>query len=178
MDKNILIIGHTTGIGKDIYSRYKNIDGVSKSTGFDINTNISKEYDFSKYDCIVLNAIGLDSYAQIKTFFNIIENKTFNKSSLLIVMSSISAFKENLDTLDKIKYSTEKMSINKAVRNLNNLGYNTSSICPSYVDTEWNKKRTDVLKLDTSKVGDLVDTVIKEYFNNSVLINEIVFQQR
>jgi hypothetical protein len=173
-----LLIGHTSGIGLEIFNKLENTIGVSKSTGFDVSTDISKDYDYSEYDCIILNAIGLEAFSQVKTFFNIIEHSTFSKEKLVIVMSSISAFKENLNTVDKIKYSIEKMSINKATRNLNYLGYNTSVICPSYVNTEWNKKRTDVLKLDATKVASLTELIYDNYFNDGVLINEMVFQQR
>jgi len=173
-----LLIGHTSGIGSKIFDILDNTVGVSKSTGFDISTDISKEYDYGSYDCIVLNAVGLDSFAQIKTFFNIIEHKSFTKDKLVLVMSSISAFKENLDSVDKIKYSTEKMSLNKATRNLNSIGYSTSVICPSYVDTEWNKNRDDIMKLEPEKVASVTKTVIDNYFEEGVLINEIVLQQK
>ncbi len=173
-----LLIGHTSGIGLDIANTLNDIIGVSKSTGFDISTDISKEYDYSLFNCIIINAVGLDPFSQIKTFFNIVEHETFDKKSLVIVLSSISAFKENLDTIDKVKYSTEKMSINKASRNLNNLGFNTSVICPGYVDTAWNEKRVDIKKLKTESVAKITKLIYDEYFNEGVLINEIVFQQR
>jgi len=175
---HILIIGHTSGIGFDIFrslSKYNDVSGVSKSTGFDISTNISKTYDYSEFDVIILNAVGLKFGSQIDTFFNIVESETFNKDSLVIVMSSASAFKESSNTVDKVKYSTEKNALNKASRNLNNLGYNTSVICPSYVDTEWNKDK-DVLKLDVSDVTKSVYTVL-DSFENGVLIGQIVVKK-
>ena len=53
-----LVIGHTSGIGEEL-TQILEADGVSRSTGFDIN-NRNNDFNYTPYNTIILNAYGDD----------------------------------------------------------------------------------------------------------------------
>lgn len=168
-----LVIGHTSGIG-EFLTQVLEADGVSRSTGFDIN-NRNNDFDYSKYNTIILNAYG-NFCSQLQTLYEIIENPNFNKSSLVIVISSIKAWNESPLDISRSKYAVEKAALNKAVRDLDGMGYNTVSICPSYVKTDFNKDK-DVPMMTIEYVGLNVKRVIEDFYMYGVRTKEIVLEK-
>lgn len=171
-----LIIGHTSGIGKAI-SNIIEFEGVSKSTGFDINDyhKTKRVFDYSKYNSIVLNAYG-DFTSQLKTLYSIVENETFNKETIIVVISSIRAYNFTPDTFERSKYSVEKSAINKASRDLSQMGFNVSVLCPGYVNTEFNKSK-DVPKMTPEYIAQITKMIISNYVDNGILMKEIVLEK-
>jgi len=167
-----LIIGHTTGIGKAMYDILDSSVGISKSTGFDINI-VNKMYDYSEYECIILNAYDKFT-SQIKTMFDIIE--VINKNTLVIVIASTSAYKTNPSDLYWAKYSIEKAAILKAGIDLNTMGYNICCISPGIVDTHRNKDK-QCKKLPPYTIAETVKNVIDNY-EKGILMEHIVIRIR
>lgn len=173
---NALIIGHTSGIGAGlIYNTpYYITKGVSRSTGYDVNNNNTK-FDYSEYSVIILNAYG-DFTSQLKTLYNIVENPTFNKKTLIVVISSIKAWNSVPTDLSRSKYAVEKNALNKASSDLNFMGYSVMTVCPSYVETEFNKnKKVPMLSVDY--VANLIWDKITEFHIQGILTKEIIIER-
>lgn len=108
----IVITGHTSGIGKEIYDKFKEIScreiiGMSRSNGYDI------EHDFDK---IVEEATGAEMFInnayrgsqQLKLF-----HALKNKVDMMVVMGSVSRFYPNLILTD---YVNDKQDLAEACR--------------------------------------------------------------
>ena len=108
----IVITGHTSGIGKEIYDKFKEIScreiiGMSRSNGYDI------EHDFDK---IVEEATGAEMFInnayrgsqQLKLF-----HALKNKVDMMVVMGSVSIFYPNLILTD---YVNDKQDLAEACR--------------------------------------------------------------
>ncbi len=168
-----LVIGHTSGIGAEL-AQVLNAEGVSRSTGYNIN-DIPKDYDYGAYNTIILNAYG-DFCSQLKTLYEIVVHNTYTKDTLLVVISSIRAWNCSPDTVERSKYAVEKFAINKAVNDLNNLGYNVTSICPNYVDTEYNKSK-QVPKITVAYMAWVVKRIIDDFHKFNIKTREIVIEK-
>ena len=168
-----LVIGHTTGIGAEL-TQVLEADGVSRSTGYNIN-DIDKDFDYGDYSTIILNAYG-DFCSQLKTLYEIVNHETYTKDTLLIVISSIRAWNYSPDTVERSKYSVEKSAINKAVNDLNGLGYNVTSVCPNYVDTDYNKLK-QVPKMTVEYMALVVKRIIEDFYKFSIKTREIVIEK-
>lgn len=108
----IVITGHTSGIGKEIYDKFKEVScreiiGMSRSNGYDI------EHDFDK---IVEEATGAEMFInnayrgsqQLKLF-----HALKNKVDMMVVMGSVSRFYPNLILTD---YVNDKQDLAEACR--------------------------------------------------------------
>ena len=108
----IAITGHTSGIGKEIYDKFKEVScresiGMSRSNGYDI------EHDFDK---IVEEATGAEMFInnayrgsqQLKLF-----HALKNKVDMMVVMGSVSRFYPNLILTD---YVNDKQHLAEACR--------------------------------------------------------------
>ena len=108
----IVITGHTSGIGKEIYDKFKEVScreiiGMSRSNGYDI------EHDFDK---IVEEATGAEMFInnayrgsqQLKLF-----HALKNKVDMMVVMGSVSRFYPNLILTD---YVNDKQHLAEACR--------------------------------------------------------------
>lgn len=108
----IAITGHTSGIGKEIYDKFKEVScreiiGMSRSNGYDI------EHDFDK---IVEEATGAEMFInnayrgsqQLKLF-----HALKNKVDMMVVMGSVSRFYPNLILTD---YVNDKQDLAEACR--------------------------------------------------------------
>jgi len=157
-----LVIGFKTGIGKAIFKLVGN-DGISKSTGFDIDKNST--YNFNKYDCIVLNAYS-NFTSQLKTMINILEY--IDKNKLLIVVSSTSAKKTNPDNFYWLKYYVEKNAINLTAQHAISMGYNVSIISPATVDTYRNENKK-ISKLSPKDIATSVKYIISQFKKNILI---------
>jgi hypothetical protein len=162
-----LLIGYRTGIGKAIYDTIP-CDGVSKNE-LDIDTDF--EFDFSKYDCIILNAYSKFT-SQLKTLYKILEN--VGKDRLVIVIGSTSAYRCNTD-IEKLKYTVEKHALIKSCRQLTRMDYKVSILNPDLTDTHYNKHKK-CIKLDPKEVAEKVKFIIDNY-KNGILIDNITIRR-
>ena len=163
-----LLIGHTNGIGEAIYHTI-DCEGISKSTGFDINDE-NFDFDYSKYNTIILNAYDRFN-SQLETMMNIAE--VINPKTLFIVMGSTSAYKTNPSDLYWAKYAIEKAAIVKAGIDLNTMGYNVAVISPGTVDTHRNAgKLCDMLK--PKDIADTVAEIILKYSKGILLEHTVI----
>ncbi len=168
-----LVIGHTSGIGEEL-TQILEADGVSRSTGFDIN-NRNNDFNYTPYNTIILNAYG-DFTSQLQTLYEIIENDTFNKDTLVIVISSIKAWNETPTDIFRSKYAVEKGALNHAIRNLNNLNYNIVSVCPSYVETSFNKGK-DLPMMSVQYLALVVDRIVNDFYKFGIKTIEIAVEK-
>jgi|GEM_PF-4945098 len=169
----VLVIGYRSGIGRAIFDSYKidEVQGVSKSTGFDLDNSKTHNIDYSEFDTVILNAYsGFTS--QLKTLYEIIDEIT--SRTHVIVIGSTSTFKTEPTDLYWSKYSVEKAAIFKAVTDLNTMGYNVSCVSPGTVDTSRNAlKQCPKLSKDT-----IVNEVrrISDCFREGTLIEHSVIR--
>lgn len=176
-----VITGHTTGIGKILYTHFVNlgwtVTGISRSTGFDLE----KDLDFiveSSYNCdlFINNACVKD--AQIKLL-----NKLHDRVGKMIVMGSIASdYPEQFG-----EYGINKAELEDACKKLNQLpGVNilylkitmledaTSTDCPiKYADVldsiTWAIKNNAVTQIDFGlKATEETKRLIKNKFNISL----------
>lgn len=168
--RETLLIGHTTGIGKAIYRALEIKEGVSKSTGFDINES-HPNFNYKKYGCIILNAYDKFN-SQLNTLFEIAEN--VDKQTLIIVIGSTSAYKTNPTDLYWAKYAIEKAAIVKAGRDLNTMGYNIAVLSPGTVDTHRNEGKT-CDKLSPFSIATSVLEIMDKY-KDGILIEHTVIR--
>jgi hypothetical protein len=89
MNKKIVITGHTAGLGKCIYNKFKEIScreivGMSRSNGYDINKDFDKIIEEAAGAELFINNAYRDGQ-QLKLF-----NALKNKVDMMVVMGSVS----------------------------------------------------------------------------------------
>jgi hypothetical protein len=160
MDKKIIVTGHTHGIGKSIYDKFKEIScreivGMSRSNGYDIDKD---------FDRIVEEATGCELFInnayrdqqQLK-----LVNALKDKVDMMVVMGSVSRFYPELILTD---YVHDKQALAEACRliSLNPNGIpllhlDLGFIEGTVVDTD---DATAFISDYTTPKDDIVDTII------------------
>lgn len=102
----IIITGHTIGVGKKIYDNFVNqgheVIGISRTTGFDLNTDIEKVIELSEgADLLINNAYVGEKQQELL-------ERLHNKVSMMIVMGSIAG---DYDQLIRSDYSKNKLAL-------------------------------------------------------------------
>ena len=160
MNKKIIITGHTRGIGKAIYDKFKEIScreiiGMSRSNGYDI------EKDFDK---IVAEASGCELFInnaycgeqQLK-----LVEALKDKVDMMIVMGSVSRLYPELIPTDYVK---NKQALAEACRiiSINPNGIPLLHLDLSFIEgTEVDPNDPNVFTSDyTTSYEDIVDTII------------------
>ena len=174
MDKKIIITGHTHGLGKSIYDKFKEIScreiiGMSRSNGYDI------EKDF---DRIVEEATGAELFInnayrdrqQLKLF-----HALKDKVDMMVVMGSVSRF---YPELVPTQYVHDKQELAEACRleSLNPNGIPILHLDLSFIEgTEinFNDPTSFTSDYNTSK-SDIVDTII--FWAQKPCIRQIEFR--
>jgi len=174
MDKKIIITGHTQGLGKSIYDKFKEIScreiiGMSRSNGYDIDKN---------FDRIVEEATGAELFInnayrdrqQLKLF-----NALKNKVDMMVVMGSVSRF---YPELIPTQYVQDKQELAEACRleSLKPNGIPILHLDLGFIEgTEINENDSTsfVSDFNTSK-NDIVDTII--FWAQKPCIRQIEFR--
>jgi hypothetical protein len=160
MNKKIIITGHTTGIGKAIYNKFKEIScreiiGMSRSNGYDL------EKDFDK---IIAEAEGCEIFInnaycgeqQLK-----LVEALKDKVDMMIVMGSVSRQYPELIPTDYVKH---KQDLAEACRliSVNPTGIPLLHLDLSFIEgTEVDINDNAVFTSDyTTSYEDIVDTII------------------
>ena len=123
--ENLVITGHTSGIGKYIYEKYGGV-GLSRSTGFDIcKDDISQHL----YDCVLINnAFSIeDPDAQLK-----ILQHSYNLAMKVICIGTNSQYEG--------VYKTSKDKLKKACKEYFLQGYPVTYLALGKVDTPYTQK--------------------------------------
>lgn len=100
-----IITGHTKGIGKFLYNHFSekyDVLGISRTTGYDLNTDISKIVELSKNCDLFINCAAVGN-AQLELL-----NNLHNKESKMIVFGSIAG---NFHKQLKTSYSENKFEL-------------------------------------------------------------------
>jgi hypothetical protein len=132
----IVITGHTSGIGKAIYSQFGGI-GLSRSTGFDITKDSILPY-IDNDTCFINNAFTLDDpYAQIRLLY-----ESFKVVKKVICIGSNTPYTGI--------YKTSKDALNVACTDLFLEGHDVTVLKFGKVDTPYqNKYYGDKISIDT-----------------------------
>ena len=72
--------------------------------------------------------------------------------------------------------AVEKGALNHAIRNLNNLNYNIVSVCPSYVETSFNKGK-DLPMMSVQYLALVVDRIVNDFYKFGIKTLEIVVEK-
>ena len=143
---DILITGHTSGIGKVIFDNFDDTYGLCRSTGFDITKNNIQNYLNDK-DIFVNNAWSSeDPLAQTKLIY---QAKDYVKRIICIGSNTI---------YDGI-YKDSKKSLENACLDLYNTGYNITLIKLGKVDTPFLKDSRD-LKIEISYIIKIFEFIL------------------
>jgi coproporphyrinogen III oxidase len=160
MNKKIIITGHTRGIGKAIYDKFKEIScreivGMSRSNGYDL------EQDFDK---IVAEAEGCEifinnAYCE-RQQLRLVEALK-DKVDMMIVMGSVSRMYPELIPTEYVKH---KQDLAEACRliSVNPNGIPLLHLDLSFIEgTQVDTEDTNVFTSDyTTSYEDIVDTII------------------
>lgn len=160
MDKRIVITGHTSGLGKAIYDKFKEVScheivGMSRSNGYDIDKDFDKVVAEATGAEIFINNAYRDQQ-QLKLF-----NALKDKVGMMVVMGSVSRFyPEMIPT----QYVHDKQALAEACRleSLNPNGIPVLHLDLSFIENteiKNNDPTAFISDYNTSK-DDIVDTII------------------
>ena len=180
----IFITGHTRGIGKAIFDRFKANNyycyGVSKSEGFDIEDDCDIIVrQMSNFDYIVLNAYSKNS--QLEMLKKIIEQYQEENKKIAIITST-SGTPAGIDNSFKEQeynwYCDNKKRliqyIEKAQQDLYDKPIHLYDICPDTVKTDMSDGLWEEYpKLSPQDVAEAVEMCFTKKYN----INKIVLQK-
>ena len=160
MDKKIIITGHTSGIGKAIYDKFKEIScreivGMSRSNGYDIDKDFDKIVKEASGCELFINNAYRDSQ-QLK-----LVEALKDKVDMMVVMGSVSRF---YPELIPTQYVHDKQVLAEACRliSLNPNGIPLLHLDLGFIEgttIEENDPTAFVSDYNTSK-DDIVDTII------------------
>jgi hypothetical protein len=160
MDKKIIITGHTSGIGKAIYDKFKEIScreivGMSRSNGYDIDKDFNKIVEEASGCELFINNAYRDGQ-QLKLL-----EALKDKVDMMVVMGSVSRF---YPELIPTQYVHDKQALAEACRlvSLNPDGIPLLHLDLGFIEgttIEGNDPTAFVSDYTTPK-DDIVDTII------------------
>lgn len=160
MDKKIIITGHTSGVGKAIYDKFKEIScreivGMSRSNGYDIDKDFDKIVEEATGCELFINNVYRDGQ-QLKLLEALADNV-----DMMVVMGSVSRF---YPELIPTQYVHDKQALAEACRliSLNPNGIPLLHLDLGFIEgttVEENDPTAFVSDYTTLKV-DIVDTII------------------
>ena len=114
VDKKIIITGHTSGVGKAIYDKFKEIScreivGMSRSNGYDIDADFDKIVEEATGCELFINNAYRDGQ-QLK-----LVEALKDKVDMMVVMGSVSRFYPELIPTDYVK---DKQALAEACRRI------------------------------------------------------------
>jgi len=143
---NLLITGHTSGIGKYIYDYLGGI-GLSRSTGFDITKDSINEH-LNDVDIFINNAWSdIDPLAQTKILYNVVD-----------YVSKVICIGTN--TQYNGIYKSSKSALEDACIDLFRKKYDVTLIKLGKVDTPFQKESNEP-KISKQYIIDIINFVIK-----------------
>ena len=160
MNKKIVITGHTSGIGKAIYDKFKEVScheiiGMSRSNGYDIDKDFDRIVEEAEGAEIFINNAYRDKQ-QLKLF-----HALKNKVDMMVVMGSVSRF---YPELIPTQYVQDKQELADACRleSINPNGIPVLHLDLSFIEgtvVPENHPTAFVSDYNTAK-EDIVDTII------------------
>ena len=160
VDKKIIITGHTSGVGKAIYDKFKEIScreivGMSRSNGYDIDKDFDRIVEEATGCELFINNAYRDSQ-QLK-----LVEALKDKVDMMVVMGSVSRFYPELIPTDYVK---DKQDLAEACRmvSLNPNGIPLLHLDLGFIEgttVESNDPTAFVSDYTTPK-DDIVDTII------------------
>jgi hypothetical protein len=174
LNKKIIITGHTSGIGKAIYDKFKEIScreivGMSRSNGYDIDTDFDKIVEEASGCELFINNAYRDGQ-QLKLL-----EALKDKVDMMVVMGSVSRFYPELIPTDYVK---DKQDLAEACRmvSLNPDGIPLLHLDLGFIEgttVEENDPTAFVSDYTTPK-DDIVDTII--FWAQKPTIRQIEFR--
>lgn len=172
--KKIVITGHTSGIGKAIYDKFKKVScreivGMSRNNGYDIDTDFDKIIEQSTGAELFINNAYRDTQ-QLKLFETLKD-----KVDMMVVMGSISRmYPEFIPT----QYVIDKQNLAEACRieSINPTGIPVLHLDLSFLEgTEIvGDNPTDFISDYNISLADVVDTII--FWTQKPSIRQIEFR--
>lgn len=159
-EKKIVITGHTGGIGKAIYDKFKEIScheivGLSRSNGYDIDKNFDKVVEAAAGADLFINNAYRDRQ-QLHLF-----NSLKDKVNSMVVMGSVSRF---YPELIPTQYVNDKQELAEACRleSIDPNGIPILHLDLSFIEgTTVNNSDTSAFVSDyNTPTSDIVDTII------------------
>ncbi len=174
MNKKIIITGHTSGIGKSIYDKFKEVScreiiGMSRSNGYDIDKDFDKIVDEAAGCELFINNAYRDRQ-QLKLL-----DALKDKVDMMVVMGSVSRF---YPELIPTQYVHDKQELAEACRliSLNPNGIPLLHLDLGFIEgtqIEENDPTAFVSDYNTTK-DDIVDAII--FWTQKPSIRQIEFR--
>lgn len=174
MNKKIVITGHTSGIGKSIHDKFKEIScreivGMSRSNGYDIDKDFDRIVEESSGAEMFINNAYRDQQ-QLKLF-----HALKNKVDMMVVMGSVSRF---YPELIPTQYVHDKQELAEACRleSINPKGIPILHLDLSFIEgtvIDEESSTTFTSDYNISK-EDIVDTII--FWAQKPCIRQIEFR--
>jgi hypothetical protein len=174
VDKKIVITGHTYGIGKSIYDKFKEVScreiiGMSRSNGYDIDKDFDKIVEEAAGCEIFINNAYRDRQ-QLKLL-----DALKNKVDMMVVMGSVSRF---YPEIIPTQYVHDKQELAEACRlvSLNPNGIPLLHLDLGFIEgtTIEDKDPTAFVSDNTTSHSDIVDTII--FWASHPVIRQVEFR--
>jgi len=155
----IAITGHTKGIGKALYdnlSQQHEVEGYSRSNGFDISNNIDIIVRASKKSDVFINN-AYDGFNQVSLLYELINNG-YESKIINISSNSSDGIKDQIHP-----YAISKYALDKASEQLFYRGHNVTNLRFGWVDTpRVSEKAKDKKKISTDYVVNIIEWVLNQ----------------
>jgi short-subunit dehydrogenase involved in D-alanine esterification of teichoic acids len=155
--KKIAITGHKSGLGKELYRKYKNSIGFDIIEGYDIK-NPKNIIDESQ-DCDIFINNAYDGLGQAELFKKL-ETDWYQPGKWIINISSMAVFRKDNDSYAQHKRELERVTLKSNCR--------ITNIRISLMDTPLVITRKEK-KLNPSDVADMILEIIDRPFNVKLL---------
>ena len=174
MNNKIVITGHTSGIGKAIYDKFKEVScreivGMSRSNGYDIDKDFEKIVEESAGAEIFINNAYRDKQ-QLRLF-----EALKNRVKMMVVMGSVSRYYPDLILT---QYVHDKQELAEACRleSINPNGIPVLHLDLSFIEgTNVNPLDSTAFTSDyTIKYDDIIDTII--FWTQKPTIRQVEFR--
>ena len=150
--KRIAITGHLNGLGKELYTKYKNSIGFDILEGYDIKNpqNIINE----SQDCDIFINNAYDGFAQAELFKKL-ETDWYKPGRLIINISSNAVLKKSNETYAQHKRELERVALKSTCR--------ITTVRIGLMDTMLVSDRKEI-KLNPADVADMILELIDRPF--------------
>ena len=180
----IFITGHTRGIGKSIFERFKAkgfyCHGVSKSNGMDIDKDCDLIVEqMANFQYIVLNAYDKDSQLKmLKKLINLYQDDNKKIAVITSTSGTVAGMDSSFKEQDYNWYCKNKKEliefIEKVQQDLYDKPMQIYDVCPDTVKTDMSDGLWEEFpKLHVDEVAECVEMVLTKTYN----INKIVLQK-
>jgi len=145
----VAITGHTKGLGKELYSRFDDVEGFSSSNDYDVSDNYERAkiiFELEKFDLFINNAHPM--FDQTRMLMEVFDRWKHKDKTIVNIIS-----RAKYDNISKwFMYSASKASLSHLSHNLR---FNTDKKC-KIIDVNPGLLESDLSSLTYKEMADIV----------------------